>query len=176
MRLTRWFAGLALAVATCRAPVAQEAPLGVLKSAYLLNFAMLVTWPDESKDVLQLCIADAAMDAADAASLENLDGRSVRHMKLSLRHGLKPADQAGCDMIYLPVAENGLIEKLRARLGHHALLIVGAGETAAARGAGIGMFVAADGRLAFDLNLGALSASRLKFNTRLLPLARRVYP
>jgi hypothetical protein len=38
------------------------------------------------------------------------------------------------------------------------------------------MFVAADGRLAFDLNLGALGAAGLKFNTRLLPLARRVYP
>lgn len=164
-----------MAVSICPPAVAQATPLGALKAAYLYNFAMFVTWPDEPKDVLQLCVVESPGDVADDTSLGEIEGRSVRHMKLRVRRGFQPNQLAACDLIYLPVVDNGMIEKLQGSPRHRARLIVGAGETAAALGAGIGMFVAADGRLAFDLNLGALNGAGLKFNTRLLPLARRVY-
>lgn len=171
----RWLAGLAVVALAGLSPTAHASSLGALKSAYLLNFTKFVTWPDEPKKELQVCVVGNVMDAEEDASLRLLDGRGVRQMTLRLKIGLQHGQLAACDLIYLPVVEKGLIEKLGAGARSHASLIVSAGETAAALGAGIGMFVAEDGRLAFDLNLGALQAARLKFSTRLLPLARRVY-
>jgi hypothetical protein len=175
MRFVRWLAGLAIVALAGLSPTAQADSLGALKSAYLLNFATFVTWPDEPKKELLLCVGGGAREAGEDASLRLLDGRSVRQMTLRLKFGLPTPQLAACDLVYLPVVDNGLIQKLGADSGLRGLLIVGAGETAAALGAGIGMFVAVDGRLAFDLNLGALQAAGLKFSTRLLPLARRVY-
>lgn len=152
-------------------PPAAAAPLTELVAAYLFNFAQFVTWPREAPGALEICVpADS-----EYAHLNQLAGRSVRQMKLGLRWFGGDADLAGCHIVFLERPRQGQLEDLLGAIGKRPVLVVAAGQRAAALGAGVGIYPTEEGRLGFDLNLAAIEASGLHLNTRLLALARRVY-
>lgn len=148
-----------------------------VKAAFLFNFAKFVEWPSDSfsapGEPVTLCILgdDPFGESLDAVVRgESLNGRPfVVHRTRDLR------EARGCHVVFVPGSESRRHGEILATLRGTGVLTVGEGPGFLSEG-GVIRFVLDQNRVRFEVNLDAAGAHRLRLSSKLLRLARRIYP
>lgn len=154
---------------------AQSVSVDEVKTAYLFNFAKFVEWPADSlpsaASPLNFCTLgrSIAADGLDAF----VRGRSVNGHAIVVRHLHEPEELKDCHILFLSgSAEKQQKKVLQEAKGLPVLLV--SDSPGFARSGGAVEFVLESGKLAFEINLGAADAARIKINSKLLALGRGI--
>lgn len=146
-----------------------------VKAAFLFHFAQLVEWPDGAIGAedhsLNLCVLD---DEPSRKELQtSIDGKLIGDRVFHVRLLSQSQDFQGCSIFFLSRDEARRQSAiLKALLG---LPVLTVGETGNfLSDGGMIRFHLDEGKIRFDINLGAADSSHLKISSRLLLLATSV--
>ncbi|CAK0766063.1 putative YfiR family protein [Gammaproteobacteria bacterium] len=143
-----------------------------VKSAYLYNFAKYTQWPDEQRTILRLC---AMGDDTLGKSFDDLIGKQVRNMQISVRHALDLHDIAQCDLVFVPAGPNiQPLDRVRQAVNGYPILIVTESIDALPKGALVALIQSGD-RIVFEVDLTAARQLGLQISGKMLQIARKVY-
>jgi hypothetical protein len=159
-----------------------EAPEYQIKAAYLYNFCKFTDWPSKRKaekvpevtpSPLYVCLLgdDPFMGTFDKL----VEGKSIKNRPLKVRHPATLRELDPCDVVYLSKAsgKNTMIEALRIALEKHALSV---GDSADFIGRGGQVRLLEDqGKITFEVNLGALNREGIQVDARVLNLAKKIW-
>ncbi len=143
-----------------------------VRAAYLLNFARFVEWPagafeDHASPITLGIAGPTALDPQITREMEArvIQGRPIRVVRLDDAEAA-----AGCHIVFVPrsVADPRAV---LAAIAGRPILTVGDGESFAARGGVIQLFVE-DEVMRFEINRQAARRNHLTISSRLLALAR----
>lgn len=173
-------AGLALLLAAVLAgarpvaPAAQVASTDEVKAAFLFHFAKFVQWPDEAS-AGPLTIGVLGNDAVAEALHAFGRGKTVAARALVVRRINASEDLAGFHVLFVGQAEKNRLPDVMRRVWGAGILTVSDIDGFCDAGGVIALMQ--EGRhLRFDISLDAAERSRLKVSSKLLSLARTVYP
>lgn len=145
-----------------------------LKLFYLLHFAKFARWPDSAQppvgDAWRIGIYDRA---ALGGALEHVRGEKVLGRRLAWVDCRRPADVAGCHLLYLNTPNRVAAAALLRAADRQPILTVGQAEGFLRMG-GLIQFVPEGRKIRFDINLDAIDRAGLKISAQLLEVARRV--
>ncbi|GAB3097258.1 hypothetical protein GCM10027217_13000 [Pseudomaricurvus hydrocarbonicus] len=161
------------------AKTADQVQLNQLKSAFVLNIAKFVRWPDaqlqQRGDQLNLCYyQEDVLGAAD----DMIRGREVGGRRLQLERIGTPEGLSACDILLL--SEAGAERMIKAPLVSRTTPVLVIADMTDHKSTGKvypGVHVALvrrGNRIGFEINLTAANQAGLKFSSRLLQLARIV--
>jgi hypothetical protein len=159
---------------------AREAPASghteyEVKAAYLYNFGRFVDWPQEAPPTrasdFQICVLGedpfgAALDST--ISGEKIDGKNVSARRVS-----KIDEAAECRILFISLSERAQIKAMLSTLAKSSILTV-SDEPQFIQKGGMVQFVLADGRVRFEINVGAARQAGLSLSSDLLKVAARV--
>jgi hypothetical protein len=140
-----------------------------LTAAYLVNFLKYIEWPD-TQGTVTICLFGRNDIAYHLAAYE---GRSVAGRELHIRKVSTQEQLAGCQELYIPIAEEARIGAILRWTDKLPILTVSNADSFAHDGGGIGLNHSEE-RLKFDINHGTLIRNGLKPGSQLLRLARQV--
>jgi len=163
--------GCLLAVGTYAMP-----PLAVseyeLKAAYLYNFALFTTWPQEKMaDGNPNMIFCVVAQDAQSASISNLQSKKIRDRSILVRQISLPEEGRGCHVLFFDANAMEAVPKLLEAVRDTGTLTVTDMPDMMRKDAVISMVIE-NGRLAFDVNLFNARRARLILSSKLLKLAR----
>lgn len=166
--------------------VAAVAPIGAdarsdleyqVKAAFLFNFAKFVEWPADAfakpQDPVAICILGKDPFGTSLDSV--VRGETVSGRPLVVRRMRQALEARGCQVVFLPRSERGRQDEVLSAVEGASILTVGEDDGFLTDG-GIIRFVLEENRVRFEINLAAAEANGVKLSSRLLRLARSVYP
>lgn len=164
-----------LAVAS-PAVIAEDALEYRVKAAFLYNFARFIEWPAEAgKDVaspMQVCTFGS--DPFGTALNATLKGKTVNGRGLTASNVTSASDAENCEILFVPAQISDTdSRKLLSQVKGKSVLTVGE-EQQFNRSGGIVRFLLEDGKVRFEINLGAAKASGLKISSKLLKVAKTI--
>jgi len=170
--------GLALFVssfAVCAAQADVQASELRVKAAFLFKFGSYVEWPPESFATatapLNIGVVNADALADELASVTS--GRSIHGRTVVVRKLRATEEPTDLSIVFVGATNTRELKAMLSKLKGSGALVV----TESARALELGSminFVIVDGRLRFDVALGAVDSGGLKISSRLLAVARRV--
>lgn len=162
---------LACSMAQSRSLAAESMPEYAMKAAYLYNFALFTEWPALPDDQLKLCLL--GKDSFGAA-LDNLDGKPVNGLHLSVNRIASLSDARHCQILFLGETQGVNIRRLLLDIEDAPVLTVTDNEDLLQAGVMIRMSLE-NKRLTFEINTEAARRARLSISSKLLRLAKNVY-
>ena len=146
-----------------------------VKAAFLFHFAQFIDWPlstlDAGDNSLNLCILD---DEPRRQELQHtIEGKVVGGRVLHVRPINQPQEFQDCNILFLSRGESRRQAAIFRNLRGMPVLTVGETTTFLSDG-GMIRFRLEEGKVRFDINLGAADSSHLKISSRLLLLATSV--
>ncbi len=173
-RLLRHLAPLALLLAVIPASLRAQSAEYQIKAAMIYNFAKFVEWPADAlapaPAPLTLCVLGRDPFGGALAAIE---GRSAQGRELRVRRGLAADEFRGCHLLFIADSEERRLPALLRTLANQPVLAVSDIEGFAEAGGTIAL-IESDGRLQFEINLGAAQRANLKISSQLLRLAKLV--
>lgn len=151
------------------ASAADLASEAAVKAAFVYNFAKFVEWQtptDVKSPNVRICVA--GIDGELANSIGGLEGKPVQARTVSIRREPKVGELDACQILFVGIGARPLAETSRGKAG---LLTVSDMKGFAAAGGVIELF-AEDGRMRFEINLGAAQRAGLRISSQLLKLAK----
>jgi len=153
-----------------------------VKAAYLYNFAKFTTWPnnafaDESAPVV---IGILGVDPFGETLDKTVEGKTVENRKFLVKR-LPPRSEndrtalRSCHILYISESLQSRWGSILELLGDAPVLVVGESDEFAAAG-GMLSFVLSAGNIVFHLNRDAVERSKLQLSSKLMKLAKVVYP
>jgi hypothetical protein len=146
-----------------------------LKAAMLYNLTNFVDWPvtvsPGARKVIFLCVIGRDPFGDSLTSTDVNGPGSVRFV--SIRHIQSDKEFAGCHVLYIGSSERKAALQIFSSVKSSSVLTVGEMTQFAERG-GMVQFSLEEQRIRFDINLDAVSRSRLKMSSKLLALAHIV--
>jgi hypothetical protein len=143
-----------------------------VKAAYLYNFGRFVDWPQDAPPVrasdFAICVLgdDPFGRALDSTiSGEKIDGKSVIARRVA-----KIEEAADCRVLFIGIVESAQVKAILSTLGKSSILTV-SDEPQFVREGGMVQFVLVDGRVRFEINLGAARQAGLSLSSDLLKVA-----
>lgn len=168
---------LAAAVAAPARGEARHASEYDLKAAFLLNFTHFVEWPPESfaksDSPLEVCILGP--DPFGGALDGLVRGESAGGHPLAVRRVERPADAAGCHLLFLAHDEDAASLARVPGVREGTVLAIGESDDFLARG-GFIRFLLQEGRIRLQVSTTALASSKLRVSSKLLRLTEPVTP
>jgi hypothetical protein len=150
--------------------MAEPVPEYAMRAAFLYNFAAFTEWPSVSNK-LNLCILGPE---ASSPALDNLEGKEIRNgVRIAVNHIASPADATQCQVLYFE-SPSPLVGKALTQLGAQPVLTIYGSDENDVGNAMIRLKMEKQ-RLTFEINLDAAQRAGLKFSSRLLRLAQKVY-
>ena len=146
-----------------------------VKLAYLLNFASLIEWPEDSftgsESPFVICHLGGSQTRAlfDTAYAD----RMVERHPIEVRHPSGVGDVLGCHIIMITAERSEHAGGFIAAAAGKSILSVGENEGFALSGGMIG-FYNDESKLRFEINRGVAESAKLRISSRLLQLARLV--
>lgn len=157
------------------APVDAAAAERRIKAAYLYKFASYVEWPADAfanadSPLVIGVVGDPALrnELARLVLDRTVAGRGLRVRTVHASHPVR-----GVHVLYAGELSSGERDALRRHLAGQPVLLVSDLAQAGALGSMV-RFVPVDQRLRFDVDLGPVTAGRLKVSALMLSAARRV--
>jgi len=157
------------------APTDDNAAERRVKAAYLYKFASYVEWPVDAfanagSPLVIGVVGDPALrnELASMVLDKTVGGRGVRVRTVQPSHPV-----SGIHVLYAGELSSGERDALRRHLAGQPVLLVSDLAQAGALGSMV-RFVPVDQRLRFDVDLGPVTARRLKVSALMLSAARRV--
>lgn len=159
--------------ASSPAEINREAELNV-KAAYIYSICKFVTWPTDAFPAPDQPLVIGVMGKPEILSrLEKVAGsRQAQDRRLTIRTIDKPADFAGCHLIYLgeSLDAKGRAAALKA-LNTKPTVIVAESEGMGKQGAHFNFFLGPKANVLFEVNVRAAKASGLEFSPQLTALS-----
>ena len=145
-----------------------------LKAAFIYNFSKFVEWPESAfRGKKEFCIATLGRTPLDrelaALSGKNVQGRSIVFRKLS---SLDDATQ--CQVLFISRSELAKLEGILDALRDLPVLTIAESDDFCKMG-GMLSLEKENGKIVFDVNYRETQRSRLRPNSQLLRLARKIY-
>jgi hypothetical protein len=145
------------------------------EAKYLLHFAQLVTWPDDtaasSSDSVVLCTLGTD---PFPGSLDRMEaGKVIGARPIQVRHLAQVEEATACQVLFISRDEDKQLPVLLPALHNAPVLTVGETPDFLLSG-GMICFVLDENNVRFEINLDAARAARLKIGSRLLFLAQNV--
>ena len=146
-----------------------------VKAAFLFHFAQLVDWPagvlDAGDPSIKLCILD---DEPRRRELQNtIAGKAIGGRVFHVRLISQSQEIQSCNILFLSRDEGRRQTAIVKSLRGIPVLTVGETTNFLSDG-GMIRFHLEDGKIRFDVNLGAADSSHLKISSRILILATSV--
>jgi hypothetical protein len=166
---------LALVIFILAAPPPAAASDYQFKAAYILNFANLTLWPQNSfrnpTDPFAICLVGT--DEVHQLFEKQYDGLIIANRPVAILKVSKPSELSGCQIVMITAdAEERIDEFIEATEGT-SILTIGETQDFAQQGGIIG-FYKDESKIRFEINQGAAQNARLRISSRLLRLARLV--
>jgi hypothetical protein len=144
-----------------------------VEAKYLLHFAQLITWPDDTATSDSVVLCTLGPDPFPG-SLDRMEaGKAVGARPIQVRHLTQVEDASACQVLFFSRDEDKQLPVLLPALHKAPVLTVGETPDFLLSG-GMICFVLDDNTVRFDINLDAAKAARLKIGSRLLFLAQTV--
>lgn len=166
-----WRATLFL-LALAAAPAPAAVPEYQLKAAFLYNFATFTDWPPTAAAQMTVCVL--GRDPFGSA-LDALNGKPVQGIALSTRRIATTEEARDCRVLFIGTESGVDLGATLAALKGRPVLTIAEDKDAMRRGAMIGL-VSNGERVAFDINPAAARDGGLTLSSKLLRLARQLYP
>ena len=145
-----------------------------LKAAFIYNFSKFVEWPESAfRGRREFCIASLGRSPLDR-ELAELVGRSVQGRSIVFRKLNSPEDAAQCQVLFISRSEQARLESIQEALRDLPVLTVAEGDDFCKRG-GMLSLQRENGKIVFEVNFRETQRSRLKANSQLLKLARKIH-
>jgi hypothetical protein len=170
-----WPLSLLLALFAATAGAQEVRPTeSQVKAAYLYNFGKFITWPGDrasTPDSLNICVLGkdpfgAVLDSTVAG--ESIGGRKITVSKLS-----RVDEATSCSILFISSSEQKRLGSILVAAQRLDVLTVSDMPHFAEQG-GMIAFVTEDGKIRFEVNLGAAQQSHLALSSELLKVATRV--
>ena len=161
-----------------------------LKTAYLYNFALFVTWPvtllEDNDNTIGICTIGKDQFGN---SIDQLHNRKLREKRLVVRRSVDLKQAASCHMLYIAESERPNIPAIMESLRGASVLTIIDAPVRPAMNHGIDPITIASGpaspsiitlffednKLMFEVNSAAAKQAGLTISSRLLYLARQVH-
>ncbi len=152
--------------------ISQLAPEHEVKAAFLFNFTKFVTWPPiPAAQPFRVCVvADEATTAAIDRAMQN---ETILDRKAETLIPASSEQARSCQVLFVGRDGSSRGAAILSAVRSLPVLTVGDGPDFLERG-GIIQFVAAEGRIRFDVHLSNAARARLSINARMLRVAREV--
>ena len=144
-----------------------------VKVAFLLNFASLIEWPEESFNGSESPFVICHLGGSQTRALfeTSYADRMVKRHPIEVRHPSGAGDALGCHVIMITAERSEQADGLIAAAAGKPTLTIGETEGFALSGGVIGFYN--DGpKIRFEINLRAAQNANLRISSRLLQLAR----
>ena len=158
----------ALAAIGAGAPAPRDTLEYEVKAAMLYNFAKFVEWPGEGRE--PLVIGVLGKDPFGPVLDEVVRDKTVHGRPLVVRRFHQLAELGACHILFIARSESRLIPEVLEPLHKAGVLTVADIDQFAKSGGVIG-FTMDNGRIRFEINLGAARRAGLRISSRLLGLA-----
>jgi len=166
---------LALLVVLLGRANAEPATEKQLKSVFLYNFTMYVSWPPEAFDgagaPLSVCVLGA--DPFGTVLDDTLRGETVNARKLSARRVSRVDEVSSCQILFISDSEAGELPALLKALAGKPVLTVGEMDQFAEHG-GMIELRKVQSKIHLEINEDSAARAGLKISSQLLKLARIV--
>jgi hypothetical protein len=155
---------------TCETSVGEYS----LKAAFIYNFSKFVEWPEGSfKGKREFCIATLGRSPLER-ELAALGGKNVQGRSIVFRRLSNAEDAAQCQVLFISRSELAKLDGILETLRDLPVLTIAEGDDFCRRG-GMLSLEKENGKIVFDVNYRETQRSKLKPNSQLLKLARRIY-
>lgn len=171
-------AALAAGLAVCpglRAEQRTSTSEDDIKAAFLYNFTKFIEWPPAAAADEPFRICTAAEPAFGSAVDRIIAGETVQGRAIVRLTPATPEAARACQILFLGRLENDRAERWIAPVRGAPVLVVGESRGVWERGAAIN-FVLEDNRVKFDINTEVTVAAGLSVSSKLLRVARAVFP
>jgi hypothetical protein len=169
--------GLALLLpAALPGPGACESSSGEfsLKAAFIYNFSKFVEWPESAyRGRRDFCIATLGRSPLDR-ELAALSGKVVQGRSIVFRKVNSPEDATQCQVLVISRSERAKLEEILDTLRDLPVLTIAEGDDFCKKG-GMLSLEKENGKIVFDVNFRETQRAKLKPNSQLLKLGRRIY-
>jgi hypothetical protein len=146
-----------------------------VKGAFIFHFAQLVDWPagalNSGSNSINLCIFDDEPGRQELQS--TIEGKQVGARAIHVHLLSATQELQGCNILFLSRDESRRQTAILRGLRGIPVLMVGETSNFLSEG-GMIRFHLVEGKIRFDINLGAADSSHLKISSRLLLLATSV--
>jgi hypothetical protein len=157
------------------AVIAQQVlPEYQLKAAFVSKFPEFTEWPTvalDSRNTIDICVARPNPFGSTVSDFAA--GEIVRGRQLQVREIASPADVPSCLVLFIPATSAAEQRELLVSAQKTPVLTVGESTTFLEEG-GIIYLRLVDGRVRFDVNVGAANRVGVRFSSQFLRLALNV--
>jgi len=145
-----------------------------LKAAFIYNFSKFVEWPESVyRGRRDFCIATLGRSPLDR-ELAALSGKVVQGRSIVFHKVNSPDDAVQCQVLVISRSELAKLEEILDTLRDLPVLTIAEGDDFCKKG-GMLSLEKENGKIVFDVNFRETQRARLKPNSQLLKLARRIY-
>jgi hypothetical protein len=145
-----------------------------LKAAFILNFSKFVEWPESAfRGKREFCISTLGRTPLDR-ELAALSGKTISGRIIVFRQFSSPEEAAHCQVLFISRSELARADGILDALKGSPVLTIGDREDFCKKG-GMLSIEKENGKLVFDVNFHEIQREKLKANSQLLKLARKIY-
>jgi hypothetical protein len=145
-----------------------------LKAAFIYNFSKFVEWPESAyRGKREFCIATLGRTPLDR-ELAALGGKVVQGRSIVFHKFNSPGDAAQCQILVISRSELARQEAILDTLRDLPVLTIADSADFCKKG-GMLALEKENGKIVFDVNFREIQRAKLKANSQLLKLARRIY-
>ncbi|MBM4130866.1 YfiR family protein [bacterium] len=142
-----------------------------LKAALVRSFLTFTDWPAEVGGPLTFCVYGPD---PFGAHLDRMAGASLGGRVLAARRIVSVDDMAPCQAVFITQSLIGNLPRVLDAQGNRPMLLLADSPGATRMGVGINIVETEQGKMGFDVNLGAIRRQGLNLNFKVLRLAREV--
>jgi hypothetical protein len=147
---------------------AQDRPLHEIHVAFINNFMKYIQWPSDGQP--EFVIGVIGNDEVYNTLKNWYDGKNKGTQKISVKKLSSPAEASSCSLVYLSKNKSRDFDELKTAISGKHVLTITDGSSLGSKGSCLN-FKEVDGKLKFELNQAALSASELKVSSQLTSIA-----
>ncbi len=148
---------------------AEGVPEHQLKAAFLYNFAIYTSWPNDFSDSFNLCIYG---EHSFGSELDKLQEKKVNQHFITVKYTNHINNLADCQMVFISQSAMLDMKAILDSLTGKPILTIADGINQ--KGAALS-FILEDAKIKFDVSLVVAKTSGLSFSSQLLRFAREVH-
>lgn len=145
-----------------------------IKAGFVLNFALLAEWPDESqvdKEVFPIAILGKVPSNSFVNTLRAL---TFRGKKITVKHIESTEEAKNFRLIFISSSERSQLPVILKELHHQSVLTVSDMSGFCEAGGMVGM-ISLQNRIGYEVNRAAVRKARLSLSSQMLKLAKKIY-
>lgn len=150
----------------------EELPEYRLKAAFVYNFAQFAQWPDSVGPTLNVCVYGRDPFGVD---IDALRGSRVGTRSLDVRRPQTVEALKDCHIVFIANSAIEDLPRILSGLGDASALTIADTPGAARHGVALNMIIVQK-RVVFEANVDSARRAHIVLSSKLLRLAREVYP